>query len=106
MVVALQKVEGSDELLKRKQPFQHSTSKIKNNFVTKSTNCFFTIVGISQDFLKVDPNEWENQPKYQEGKHLVLSMKVVNDLAERGVALIQEFNWSLTRNEEQKQCLP
>jgi hypothetical protein len=32
-------------------------------------------------------------------------VKVVNDLAERAVALIQEFNSSLTRNEEQKQYL-
>ena len=34
-----------------------------------------------------------------------LSVKVVNDLAERGVALIQEFNSSITRNEEQKKFL-
>ena len=33
------------------------------------------------------------------------SVKVVNNLAERGVALVQEFNSSLTRNEEQKQYL-
>jgi len=33
-------------------------------------------------------------------------VKVVNDLAEHGVALIQEFNSALTRNEEQKQFLP
>jgi len=32
-------------------------------------------------------------------------VKVVNDLAERGVALVEEFNASLTRNEEQKQHL-
>ena len=33
------------------------------------------------------------------------SIKVVNDLAERGVALIEEFNCSITRDEEQKQFL-
>lgn len=32
-------------------------------------------------------------------------MKVVNDLAERRVVLIQEFNSSITHNEEQKQFL-
>jgi hypothetical protein len=47
----------------------------------------------------------ESQPEYQESKRLVQSLKVVNDLAERGVALIQEFNSSLTRNEEQKHYL-
>ena len=32
-------------------------------------------------------------------------MKVVNDTAERGIALIQIYNESLTRDEEQRQCL-
>jgi len=32
-------------------------------------------------------------------------MKVVNDSAERGIALIQKYNESLTKNEEQKQFL-
>ena len=45
--------------------------------------------------MQVDPNEWESQPDYQESKHFVQFFKVVNDLAERGVALIQKFNWSL-----------
>ena len=36
---------------------------------------------------------------------MVKALKVVNDTAERGVALIQEFNADLTRNEEQKQYL-
>ena len=38
-------------------------------------------------------------------KEVAQSVKVVNDLAERGVALVQEFNASLTKNEEQKQYL-
>lgn len=32
-------------------------------------------------------------------------MKVVNDCAERGIALIQKFNSSITKNEKQKQYL-
>ena len=32
-------------------------------------------------------------------------MKVVNDTAERGIALMQQYNSSLTKNEEQKQFL-
>ena len=105
MVLSLKEVEGSDEPLKRIQPFQHPTTKKLHNFVTKSTINFFTILGLSQEFLHVDPSDWEFQPEYQESKRLVLSLKVINDLAERGVALIQEFNSSLTRNEEQKQYL-
>ena len=32
-------------------------------------------------------------------------MRVVNDVAERGVALTQEYNQILTKDEEQKQIL-
>lgn len=105
MVVAVQEVEGSDEPLKRIQPFQHPTAKKLHDFVTKSTANFFTILGISQDFLQVDPSQWECQAEYQRSQQIVQSVRVVNDLAERGVALIQEFNSSLTRDEEQKQYL-
>lgn len=37
------------------------------------------------------------------GIGLVVHFKIVNDTAERGVKLIQDFNHSLTHNEEQKQ---
>jgi len=97
MVVALQEVEGSDKPLKQIQPFQNPTSKKLHNFVTKNTTNFFRILGISQGFLQVDTS--------QRSQQLVQSVRVVNDLAEHRVALIQEFNSSLTRNEEQKQYL-
>jgi len=32
-------------------------------------------------------------------------MKVVSDCAERGIALVEEYNCSLTKDEEQKQFL-
>jgi len=73
--------------------------------VTKNKTDFLTTLGISQDFLQVDPSQWECQAEYQRSQQLVRSVRVINDLAERGVALIQEFNSSLTRDEEQKQYL-
>ena len=42
---------------------------------------------------------------YQHCKTVLSEIKVVNDLAERGVALIQQYNNCLTRSEEQKQYL-
>jgi len=105
MTVALHEVEGSDEPLKRILPFSQPASKNLHDFVTKRTCDFFTILGISQDFLQLDPSEWQGQEQYQQSQLLVKSVRVVNDLAERGVALIQEFNSSLTRDAEQKQYL-
>ena len=66
---------------------------------------FFHILELSDDFLQYDPSEWGLIPTYQRSRVAAQSVKVVNDLAERGVALVQEFNSSLTRNEEQRQFL-
>ncbi|KAE9528104.1 hypothetical protein AGLY_012526 [Aphis glycines] len=52
-----------------------------------------------------DPEEWENMPDYQLGLSVVRCMQVVNDFAERGVALIQNYNSILTKDENQKQFL-
>src|SRR6218665_1949571 len=105
MVAALREVEGQDEPLQQISPLQHPNTKSLHNFVTKNTNNFFTILGISQEFLQADPSEWECDTEYKRSQRLVQSLRVVNDLAERGVALIQEFNSTLTRDEEQKQYL-
>jgi len=108
MVVALKENEGSKEVkkpLNRITPFLEPATKSLHDFITTSTIRFFKILGLSEDFLQHDPSEWEHKEHYRRNKEIAQSVKVVNDLAERGVALVQEFNSSLTRNEEQKQYL-
>jgi hypothetical protein len=105
MVVALKEREGCEQPSKRIPMFFQSSSKGLHDFVTKSTMRFFKILDLSEDFLEQDPSEWEKEASYQRSRETVHSMKVINDLAERGVALIQEFNSSITRSEEQKQYL-
>ena len=105
MIVALNKNPGSEEPLKRITPFIEPTTKGLHDFVTTSTARFFKILGLSEDFLHRDPSQWQYEIEYKKNKDVAQSVKVVNDLAERGVALVQEFNSSLTRNEEQKQYL-
>ncbi|XP_029347904.1 uncharacterized protein LOC115034697 [Acyrthosiphon pisum] len=58
---------------------------------------------ISTQFLTIDPANWNNHEDYITGKHIINSLKVVNDTAERGVKLIEEYNKKFTKNEEQKQ---
>ena len=48
---------------------------------------------------------WGRDKEYIAGQQKVKALKVVNDAAERGVALIQAFNGVLTCQEEQKQFL-
>ncbi|GBP11189.1 hypothetical protein EVAR_6014_1 [Eumeta japonica] len=48
-----------------------------------------------------EPRLWEEDEDYKASREIVRSMRVVNDIAERGVALIEEFNKIITSDEEQ-----
>lgn len=49
---------------------------------------FFSILKISKEFLFNDPTEWINDANYKSAKDKIKSLKVVNDTAERSVALM------------------
>lgn len=76
-----------------------------SDFVSQHTRKLFTALNIPQDFLTTNPDTWATDNNYIVGQKKVASLKVVNDAAERGVALIQAFNGVLTNQEEQKQFL-
>jgi hypothetical protein len=52
-----------------------------------------------------DPAIWNDSPVYIQSKHSADLLKVVNDIAERSMALMPEFNTSTTRNEAEMQRL-
>lgn len=56
-------------------------------------------------FLKNDVETWDDDESYKKNKAIVHSMRVVNDIAERGVALMEEYNKLHTNDEQQKQYL-
>lgn len=58
-----------------------------------------------EGFLHKDIEVWLQDSDYGAALKIVKGLNVVNDTVERGVALIQEFNDHLTRNEKQKQFL-
>lgn len=73
-------------------------------FTPHSLN-IFSWFNISSDFLQVDPLEWENNDNYKKARSVLISLKVVNDTAERDIKLMEEFNQKITKNEDQKQFL-
>ena len=105
MVSALQ-APGAEHPLKRitVDPTLVSSKNLKD-FVTESSRRFFTITGLPSTFLNKDVKLWSADADYQFAKNTVSSMRVVNDIAERGVALMDEYNKLHTNDEEQKQCL-
>ena len=63
--------------------------------------------------LKVDASRWLDKPvstweadgEYQAFERFVRDLKVTNDVAERGVALIQDFAHTITKDDQQLQWL-
>lgn len=105
MVEAL-KIEGTEDCLKRiNLDITHIHEKNIENFVSSNSLRFFQILGISSNFLKKDVETWNEDTDYVAAKNIVHSLRVVNDIAERGVALMEEYNKLITSNEEQMQYL-
>ncbi|KYM94609.1 hypothetical protein ALC62_14760 [Cyphomyrmex costatus] len=76
-----------------------------SHFITKSSLHLFQICGLPYDFLDADPTEWENEESFIRCRVVFENMKVVNDVAERGVALVEEYTGLITRDERQYQAL-
>ena len=80
------------------------------NFVTKKTNSFFNLLAtdgytIAQHFLCKPPEVWDNDEHFIKLRGLAAQIKVVNDCAERSISLMEKFNTTLTKDEEQKQLI-
>lgn len=74
-------------------------------FVTAKTATFFERFNISRDFMQTDPSTWSEKDTFKKCFQIVTKLKVVNDTAERGVKLMEDYNKLITRNEDQKQYL-
>lgn len=76
-----------------------------NSFVTKRTLRFFEILKLSVDFLEKDPIHWSNDENFMYSKNIVRKLRVVNDTAERSIALVKNLNKNLTTEEQKFQHL-
>jgi len=75
------------------------------DFVNQDTKLLLEKFDIHIDFLKEDPTKWHCNEHFVNGKEKLCKTSVVNDAAERAVALMTDFNDVVTKNEEQKQFL-
>lgn len=73
--------------------------------MTRDTVKLFDRFGLPNEFISTDPKTWENREDYNKAKQIVSTLHVVNDTAERGVKLMQDYNNVLCRNENEKQFL-
>src|SRR5437899_2076070 len=106
MVETLERVPHNDPPRRIKLDENSIMTKELPDFISINSRKLFVALDISQNFnLKEDPINWETNVDFSAAKRRVVQLKVVNDAAERGVALIQTFNGILSNQEEQKQFL-
>lgn len=87
----------------QQKDFSSFTNIEFSSFVTPSSKNFFTRFSLSTDFLDKDPSTWKDDLGYKRAIEKLETTVVVNDVAERGVKLIQDYNNILTKDEAEKQ---
>lgn len=100
MVASLDKEEKDKPAKRAEVDMSSFQSRTIDQFVTSNSINLFHILKLPTEFLSVDPDTWESQESYNLARHRLATLKVVNDVAERAVALIQEYNKTLTKDEE------
>ncbi|GBN35816.1 hypothetical protein AVEN_136995-1 [Araneus ventricosus] len=105
MIKAMKEVNGKN-LAKRPDIKLKNFMDMKfEDFVTKRSALLFNRMSLPDTFLHVDPQIWEHQEDYCKALKIIEGIPVVNDHAERGIALIKEFNGKITHFEDQLQFL-
>ena len=109
MMVAAFKEAGQDNPQPRAQVDlsvkEAIIAKTVANFVSSASTRIFETFGVSINFLENDPTQWDDDSSFQSSQQVLSGISVVNDFAERGVALIQACNQILTKDEQQLQYL-
>ena len=81
-------------------------TKQLHELITSSSTAAMNLLGLDITVLAAnDPQTWSDIPSFQQAATLVKSLKVVNDAAERTIALMSTFNQSITRRESEMQKL-
>lgn len=83
----------------------HLCNQDLDYFVSVRTFDFFKRFNIDSAFLTTDPSLWSMNKSYQNGLEIVKNLTVVNDVAERAVHLVEEYNNILTNDNDQKQYI-
>ena len=94
--------QHADKINKRSyQCLEFIASSELADFTTSRSVGLFESLKIKTDFLDTDPSTWEDDHSFKTALAHVKTLQVVNDIAERGVALIKQFNKTLTKDEDQ-----
>jgi hypothetical protein len=98
------RVPSSGDRNVRLKYFDGWNTKSLSDLIDSSSMEFFKILRFDLNFfLYSDPQQWAVLETYQTMQKVVQFIKVVNDAAERKIALMSDYNDVLTKNEATKQ---
>ena len=111
------KARLASRLLTHKSSIPHSYKLVKPKFpsvaentelvdlVTPTSFKFFSILGLGYSWLEMNPEKWEEEEEYIKAREFVRTVKVTNDVAERGVKLASDFATMLTKDDSVRAML-
>lgn len=106
MAAVLEKEDHEDHV---KRPLLYIYARFQqrtlSSFVSMRTKESLKRFGLDDDVLGTNPATWQDKGFFQETARKLSALSVTNDTAERGVALIQEYNKLLTKKVNQFQFL-
>ena len=100
MTKILKEDEEEEDTPKKVQLKRVLLPKLEHFAIPKSRS-LLQHLGIDESFLQEDPATWESNQEFQSSKMRVKNIPVVNDVAEQGVAFIEQFNSHHTTNDNQ-----
>ena len=102
-------------LLTKPKPDNFEAKKVKFPILTPATKLEdlispiswfpFHLLGLKESWLKLPQAQWKEDRDYLEMKDFARSVKLTNDVAERGVKLIDDFANILTTDSEERKKL-
>ena len=69
------------------------------------SNRFFKILNIDPGWLQKNPNDWEEDENYQSARDFVTTVKVINDVAERGVKMASDYATLPTKDDRMRDMI-
>ena len=92
IVTGLSKEPGDRNV--RENATRISSQASLGDFASRTVE-LFSRLQIPDTFLAQQPQDWCHDEAYQRGRERIKALRVVNDAAERGVKLFEEYNLSL-----------
>ena len=91
-------IPKSEKLEKPKFPLIDQTTELVD-LISPQSFRFFNILGLDYKWLAMNPENWQEVESFRLAREFVTTVKVTNDIAERGVKLAKDYATLLTKDD-------